>query len=500
MRLQLLSVRTRLRQPHLRRSSLRSLQQQRVRCLSSSGPGPGPITSKLQELVSKGEIKADDHQLRTAKELDRLHHDLMKYDPPPLNNKSASEASSSSSSSLFADLFGSNSSASSWAVSKLTTSRAPAIRGAYVYGGVGCGKTFLMNLLYESIDSGPWSTDKQKVHYHKFMLTVHQHMHEQRKIAPKADLIPPVVDQLLKQGRFLCLDEFQVTDVADALILQRLFQELWKAGCVLVATSNRPPQDLYLHGLQRDRFLPFIDLMEEKCAVVNLLESSTDYRRMTTFCDGQQPVYFASSSGKGGGKKAGRQQSSKEFYKLFHQLTNGHATNPTALETQGRKVPVPLACPSQQVACFAFEDLCQKALGAADYLVIGHHFSTVFCHSIPKLTIHHVNWLRRFITFVDTMYEMNVTLILQTHAESLDDIFVLGDNKDDYSQDEVFAFDRTRSRLEEMKSPKYLSSPWLGGGSKEKVTTRLTMQPSVSNNMADTTIGENEDVVAQQHR
>jgi protein AFG1 len=391
-------------------------------------------------------------------------------------------------------------------------------------GGVGCGKTFLMNLLYDAIDSGPWVKDKQKVHFHKFMLQVHQHMHQQRKIQkdPNGDLITPVVDEILKQGRLLCLDEFQVTDVADAMILKLLFEGLWKKGCILVATSNRPPSDLYLHGLQRDRFLPFIDRLQQQCNVVDLLDSETDYRMLANAT--------SSADGSSGGKNGDEQQqqkplvyftkgdsaSSKQFRNLFYKLAENHPTNPTALSTQGRTVPIPLACTQKRIAYFAFSDVCQKAMGAADYLVIANNFSTVFCHHIPKLTVNELNWLRRFIIFVDTMYELKVTLVLHTAqpVDSVRDLFSVEGDKESYSQDEVFAFDRTLSRLEEMSSPKYLKSQWLGGSKKKrlekqqesplkastnwllnktksqesqeeddehnKVTTKLSLQPSLS--------------------
>lgn len=412
----------------------------------------GPITSKLHELVTKGDKHPDKHQLEAAAELDRLHEHLLTNNPQTrkvLTQEispwtSADPSTIFGTSTIFGNFFGSDSLVSNSIPSHTYNN----VTGAYLYGGVGCGKTFLMNLLYNSIDSGAWADDKQKVHYHKFMLNVHQHMHKERQINPQGDLIAPVVDRILENGKLLCLDEFQVTDVADALILQRLFRGLWENGCVLVATSNRPPRDLYLHGLQRDRFVPFIDLIERKCTVVNMLDSKTDYRMINPFAQGDYPVYF--SKGK-----------SRDFHSLFDELTHGTPVTSTSLQTQGRKVAIPMASISNSVAQFSFVDLCEKALGAADYLVIAENFETVFCHSIPKLSIHHVNWLRRFITFIDTMYELKVTLILHTDASSIDDIFVV-DNKDDYSQDEVFAFDRSRSRLEEMAGKKYLSKKWLG--------------------------------------
>ena len=423
----------------------------RVRCFSA-----GPVTSRLEELIRSGDIHADGHQNRAAKELDRLYDDLMTNNDPAASQPTTSTSGGSShspSDSVFGGFFGGSS--PSDAVARIV--RSP-ISGTYLFGGVGCGKTFLMNILYDAIDTGSWSQNKQKVHYHKFMLEVHQHMHEQRKLDPQGDLISPVVDQVLQNGRLLCLDEFQVTDVADALILQRLFEGLWDEGCVLVATSNRPPSDLYLNGLQRDRFLPFIDLLEQQCAIINLLDSEKDYRMvLSNFEENnndnkKHPFYFSNGE-------------ANDFDKIFRNVTDGFPIHPTALETQGRKVPIPLACPPQKVAKFSFDDLCRKALGAADYLVIGQQFSTVFCHDIPKLTIDHVNWLRRFITFVDSMYELKVKLVLHTQAESIDDIFVV-ENKEEYSQDEVFAFDRTRSRLEEMAGSKYLKSKWIGDSTK----------------------------------
>jgi protein AFG1 len=439
--------------------------------------GRRPIQSYLESLVAKGEIQHDFHQFHAAQELDRLHRELMVFDPPEkkkATTTTTSEAAQPSSSLLFSFL-----ASSSTNLFGSSQSQLPPPKGAYMYGGVGCGKTFLMNTFYESVDQGPWSTDKQKVHYHKFMLFVHQQMHEVRQsgIATTnngatggGDMLPLVIDRIIERGRLLCLDEFQVTDVADAMILQRIFEGLWNRGCILVATSNRPPQDLYLNGLQRDRFLPFIEQLEQKCDIVNMVDSEMDYLMMlSSSSSNNSQVYFAKTE--------------KEAYKkIFYKFTQDAATSPTFLETQGRKVNIPFACISRGVARFTFEDLCQKALGAADYLIIGQNFHTVFCEGIPKMTINELNWLRRFITFVDTMYEQKVKLLLHTNTSSIDTIFHL-ENKQEYAQDEVFAFDRTRSRLEEMSSPKYLQqSQWVGKGTKAKdkahVKTSLLLEPS----------------------
>lgn len=451
--------------------------------INNTDDAEGAVTNRLNQMVMKGEVHPDDHQSEAAAELDRIYDYLMTHNPPPLIPTPVASPKKESK-SFFGSFFGSKQPTPVKAVTQQLSSLlslSPTNKGAYLFGGVGCGKTFLMNLFYDAVDSGPWAQDKQKVHYHKFMLQVHQFMHEQRKIqSPDGDLIAPVVDQILKQGRLLCLDEFQVTDVADALILQRLFEGLWKKGCILVATSNRAPSDLYLHGLQRDRFLPFIARLEQQCTVVDLLDSETDYRMLAKSshpdsADGESDdplVYFLS----------GDAASHRQFRKLFYRLAEGHPTTPTTLTTQGRNVPIPLSCLQKRVAYFEFADLCQKAMGAADYLVIASNFSTVFCHNIPKLTVNELNWLRRFITFVDTMYELKVTLILHTGqpVESIKDIFSVEGDKQSYSQDEVFAFDRTLSRLEEMSSPKYLKSQWLGGSKKRRLQEKNMYKSTAS--------------------
>jgi predicted ATPase len=494
------------------------------------------IQWKLEQLIQEGKIEHDFHQWRAAVELDRLRNDLLqqnpgsssssctpnKDSPPPSSSSSAS--SNSTSNSLLGGFFGSLfSSQPSTTSSSTTTELTPdgtttiAPKGAYLYGGPGCGKTFLMNHFYDSVDTGPWATDKQKVHYHKFMLSVHQQMHEVRQQQHQEqeryqqnhpsrkqhqqqshaarrsfafgggggtsssskssdDILPPVIDRIAAQGRLLCLDEFQVTDVADALILRRLFLGLWQRGCVVVATSNRPPKDLYLHGLQRDRFVPFIEQIEQQCAIINMLDSETDYRMMLSATQSQK-VYF-------------NKDERTEFTALFYQIVAGAAVRPTTLTTQGRKVKIPQACDARQVCKFTFDDLCKKALGAADYLVVGQQYHTVFVDGIPKMTVHELNWLRRFITFVDTMYELRVTLIIWNYPNSIYEIFQVK-NKEEYTQDEVFAFDRTLSRLEEMSSPKYLQSQWLGGrlSSGGKIETSLNLVPSFSDSNAPSRVG-----------
>jgi predicted ATPase len=436
-------------------------------------------------------MEADPIQLQALSSLERLYQDLATNPLPetaissslePSSSSSSSKSSSSGAGGFFSWMSSSSSTASSSSQSSSSFFPGAKIRGVYLHGGVGCGKTFLMNkIFYDSIVTGPWSTCKQKTHFHKFMLRIHQDMHMSRKNGVDGDkIIPAVVSHVVEAGKLLCFDEFQVTDVADALILQRLFTGLWEQGCVVVATSNRPPEDLYLNGLQRDRFLPFIQLLKQECQVVSMWESEKDYRLILKSMDAWEAPSFSTSSssstsagttgapsntnGDNGEMKPRKRQSQKvyfeggrearkEFDELFYDLVGASVSvSPTALRTQGRNVSIPQASLVKGIARFQFEDLCQKALGAADYLIIGQHFHTVFVENIPILNLSQLNWVRRFITFVDSMYESNCKLIL--HAKT--DAKHIFQPEEKTQDDEVFAFDRTVSRLEEMSSSAYL--------------------------------------------
>ena len=410
----------------------------------------GPLFDAYYELLKNSDVHEDEHQTAALESLERLRGDLHDYHPPKEIVKKISAATENITTiqSTFGGWWTRASRAADLVQHATNTAQTTRPRGVYLHGGVGCGKTFVMNLFYDSITEGPWAAEKQKIHFHKFMLQVHQEMHNARKATNNKEsdtILPAVIEKMVNKGRLICLDEFQVTDVADALILQRLFTGLWENGCVVVATSNRPPDDLYLNGLQRDRFLPFIDLLKQKCEVLSMWDSQIDYRLIQKMESGTVPVFFIGLTGRG------------EFDELFYELVgSGRSVMPTALETQGRKVKIPLASLSRGVARFNFEDLCQKALGAADYLVIGQHFHTVFVENIPNMGLDQLNWVRRFITFVDSMYESNVKLIL--HAKTPADKIFQPDTKTDH--DEVFAFDRTLSRLDEMSSESYLRKRW----------------------------------------
>ncbi len=329
----------------------------------------GHLRAIYQDMVENKEVQEDVHQIDALKALDRLYKELEKTSPQPLSTTTPTTTPPKQEASY--SFFGGFFSKVKHKV-KDTASRVSAPKGVYLHGGVGCGKTFCMNLFYQHVN-GDWKRDKQHVHFHKFMLQVHQQMHEAKMIQKiKGDPLPLVVTKTLERGRLICFDEFQVTDVADALILRRLFTGLLQQGAVIVATSNRPPQDLYLNGLQRDLFLPFIDLLQERLTVVSMWDSETDYR-LVQGEHKERGVYFI-------GRK-----SKKQFEETWRKLTKGTPIVSTSLSTQGRTVPVPMASLTTGVARFAFEDLCQKALGAADYLVIGQNFHTVFVENVPKV-------------------------------------------------------------------------------------------------------------------
>lgn len=328
-------------------------------------------------------------------------------------------------------------------------------KGLYIWGGVGCGKTFIMDMFYECVPGN----NKRRVHFNSFMLEVHDRLHEKRKAGVRGDPLPIIARELVQEGWLLCFDEFQVTDVGDAMIMQRLFGAMFDAGLVVVATSNRPPDDLYKGGLQRELFLPFIDELKGKTDV-HPLESDTDYRLTGTQADG---TYYT---------PLGAEARAKLDH-LFARLSKQEPVEATTLRVQGRAVHVPEAAVMARVARFSFTDLCEKPLGAGDYLVIARSFATVFLTGVPLLTLSERNEVRRLIVLIDTLYEHNVKLVMEAAAAPHLLFKPLGHSaasadaakKEDPSgamllHEEVFAFDRTVSRLTEMQSEEYLSKAW----------------------------------------
>ena len=306
--------------------------------------------------------------------------------------------------------------------------------GLYIWGPVGRGKSMLMDLFFEDV---PFEK-KRRVHFHEFMLEVQERLHRRREqlaakgAPPEADTIVPIAREIAADARLLCFDEFQVTNIADAMILARLFETLFDEGVTVVATSNRPPDDLYKNGLQRERFLPFIELVKQRLDVIEL-GGDQDYRmdRLRNF-----DVYLTPLG----------PWASKKLDEAFRSLSGGSEGAPRVLRTQGRDVEVPRAAPG--VAMAHFMDWCARPMGAADFLCIAEHFHTVIVAEIPKMGPDSKDKAVRFITMIDTFYEKKVKFICSAAAAPAK-LYVDGEGS--------FEFERTVSRLMEMQSPEYLA-------------------------------------------
>jgi len=302
-------------------------------------------------------------------------------------------------------------------------------QGIYIYGDVGRGKSMVMDLFF---DTAPLEK-KQRVHFHAFMRDAHAFIHQWRQNSNRKgdDPIEPLAKKIVNDAWLLCFDEFQVTDVADAMILRRLFEFLFQFGVVVIATSNRVPEDLYKDGLNRELFLPFIDLIKEELDILHL-SGGTDYRleRLS-----QSQVYFSPLGA----------TSDKAMDSVFDLLIEGSEIESITLSTQGRKLDVHTS--ARGVARFPFKELCATALGAADYLTLAEHFHSLVLDNVPKLGPHNRNEAKRFVTLVDVLYENEANLIISAEVEA-ESLYEEGHGH--------FEFARTVSRLMEMRSEDYL--------------------------------------------
>ena len=295
------------------------------------------------------------------------------------------------------------------------------VPGLYLWGGVGRGKSMLMDLFVEALDDVP----ARRVHFHAFMQEIHAAMHEVRKTGVD-DAIAPVARDVAAQVRLLAFDEMQITDITDAMIVGRLFEALFADGVIVVTTSNRVPDDLYQNGLNRQLFLPFIDLIKARMTVWELA-SPTDYRQ--TRLEGA-PVYFTPADA----------VARERIEEIWTDLTGG-AASPLVLQVKGREVTLPAF--RNGVARASFFELCGKPLGPADYLALAEAVKVLVVEDIPQLSRSNFNEAKRFVTLIDALYEARVRVIASA-AATPEMLYVEGEG--------TFEFARTASRLREMMS------------------------------------------------
>lgn len=308
------------------------------------------------------------------------------------------------------------------------------VRGAYLWGGVGRGKSMLMDLFYACLDI----PSKRRVHFHEFMLDIHERLRTERA-KEKGDPVLPVADSIRDEARLLALDEMVVNNTADAAILSRLFTALLKKGVTVVTTSNRPPVDLYKDGLNRELFLPFIDLIEERLEIVSL-NGPTDYRLDRL---GGMPTWYVPNG----------EEATSKLREAFFRLTDYSPDDAEHVPSEDIAVPgertmhVPKSL--KGAAVFSFKRLCAEARGAADYLAIARKYHTIIIVGIPIMGPEKRNEASRFKTLIDALYEHKVKLLAAADAEP-QHLYDEGDG--------AFEFERTASRLIEMQSHDYLAT------------------------------------------
>ncbi|MEH6632386.1 MAG: cell division protein ZapE [Halopseudomonas aestusnigri] len=308
-------------------------------------------------------------------------------------------------------------------------------QGVYFFGGVGTGKSTIMDMFFSIAPV----EKKRRVHFHAFMQEVQERLHKwrERHKGTRSDPLPDLAEELAQETLLLCFDEFHVVNIADAMILARLFEALFENGVVVVATSNWPPDRLYENGLQRESFLPFIDILKERLDVLQL-DSGIDYRleRMRNL-----PVYHTPLG------KVGEQA----LESAFLTLTEGAIAEPEILLVKGRHLEIRRA--ARNVAFVSFEELCAEALGPGDYLAVAGHFHTIIMSGVPKMGPDNRDKARRFMSLIDALYEHRCNLVVSA-AEEPEKLYSEGDG--------AFEFERTVSRLQEMRSQEYIALPHLG--------------------------------------
>ncbi len=368
------------------------------------------IIARYQQLVDSAKIVPDEAQREVLRKLYKLQQDI---------EIKILQSNSSFLKKIFA-----------------AENNQPHSNGLYIYGDVGRGKSMLMDLFFETSSV----IKKRRVHFHAFMLEVHKSLFKwrnQNKDNAEQDPIGPLAKKIASESTLLCFDEFQVNDIADAMILARLFTALFANDVIVVATSNRAPDELYMDGLQRERFLPFIKLLKQNVGVAKL-NANQDYR--LSHLKSLSTVYYSPID----------RHAHSFMESAFKELTNNAPPQSRTMEINGRKLLIPKT--SGNIAWMSFHDLCEQPLGAADYIEIAREFSTLLVSGIPSMGAESRNEAKRFVTLIDELYEHRVKLVC-TADTSPELIYSVGDGS--------FEFERTVSRLIEMQSDKYLEQEHL---------------------------------------
>ncbi|KAI2803724.1 Lactation elevated protein 1 [Blomia tropicalis] len=444
------------------------------------------IFDVYQTKVRSGKLKSDVHQIEIIKRFDQLNNRLRNYSPKMHGGNSVSRTRE------LLNFF--NHPVSILHKNKINTrdddtNRSEPIdldldgdpRGLYLHGDVGCGKTMLMDLFCDNC-CVPEGT-KRRIHFHSFMLEIHSRIHQYKiknrstssSSGPALDFnpIPAIAQEIVSESWLLCLDELQVTDIGDAMIIRTFFKELFNRGIILITTSNRHPDDLYKNGLQRANFLPFIPLVKRYCTIIHL-KSGIDYRRLLACSDSTDSsgkthikVYYITSN----------PQTTKHLDTLFSALASKETdtVRPRTLTIKARNIHFAKSC--GQVLDSNFKELCDKPLGAEDYLILSQTFHTIIVRDIPQMDIKTRGQARRFITMIDAFYDNSVRVIFSADVprdelfkgegrnnetisdddrKLMDDLGMANDSSSIFTgEEEKFAFYRTMSRITEMQSQKY---------------------------------------------
>jgi cell division protein ZapE len=354
---------------------------------------------KYQELISDHKIHPDPHQKKAIEHLHRLHAAI-------------TEKAQSRTSKFWP----------SWRKKEASHS----MKGLYIHGSVGRGKSMLMDLFYDCL---PAAVPKKRAHFHEFMISVHDYLHKARQGDEADKAVTAFAKEISEQAKVLCFDEFHVTDIADAMILGRLFGALFARGVVVISTSNWPPCRLYENGLQRERFLPFIDLLKSSMDVL-ALDGPIDYRLQNM---AEADIYFWPLG----------QNAQRKMDEIFRSLAKGTPPAVEKITVKGRDIHVLAA---GKTARFTFAELCEKPHGAEDYLNISNKYDTVLIEKIPKLGYDRRNEAKRFMILIDALYEAQCNLVVSADAP-IEKLYT--------GADHAFEFERTISRIIEMQSEDY---------------------------------------------